>query len=71
MQKASNHNLLFVDDEPSITKALKRLFRPQKYRIYTADSGQAGLEILAAKNAKISLIISDQRMPQMTGAEFL
>ena len=65
------HTLLFVDDEVAITKALKRLFRQEKHRILTATSGSEGLEIIKNGNEQISLIVSDQRMPQMSGAEFL
>ncbi len=61
--------LLFVDDEPNIVSSLKRLVRKDGYKILTANSGQEGLEILA-KN-KVDVIISDQRMPGMTGVEFL
>ncbi|AEG00473.1 HD domain-containing phosphohydrolase [Methylomonas methanica] len=62
-------NLLFVDDEPNILKSLKRLFRGAEYNIFLAENGEAGLEILT--NNPIDLIISDMRMPQMDGAEFL
>lgn len=65
------HLLLFVDDEESITKSLQRLFRKEGYEIYTASSGQEGLERLKEVGKSFSLIISDQRMPGMTGAEFL
>jgi response regulator RpfG family c-di-GMP phosphodiesterase len=61
--------LLFVDDEPGILSSLRRLFRPQGYRIYIAESGAAGLEILAKES--IDLVISDMRMPEMDGATFL
>ncbi len=61
--------LLFVDDEPNILKSLQRLFRSADYIIYTAESGVTGLEIL--KQQAIDVIISDMRMPQMNGAEFL
>ncbi len=61
--------LLFVDDEANILSALKRLFRPLGYRIFTAESGPDGLEIL--QREKIDLVISDMRMPHMTGAQFL
>ena len=62
-------NLLFVDDEPNVLKALKRLFRNTDFNIHLAESGQAGLTIL--QQQPIDLIISDMRMPQMDGAEFL
>lgn len=61
--------LLFVDDEPSILSALRRLFRPHGYRILIAESGAAGLAIL--EQEAVDLIISDMRMPEMDGATFL
>jgi EAL domain-containing protein (putative c-di-GMP-specific phosphodiesterase class I)/CheY-like chemotaxis protein len=61
--------LLLVDDEPSILASLKRLLRGDGYRILTAHSGQAGLDVLAAH--PVDVIVSDQRMPGMTGVEFL
>jgi len=65
----SQQTVLFVDDEPNILSALKRLFRPQGYQIFTAESGAAGLEIISQN--KIDLVISDMRMPEMNGAQFL
>ncbi|MDY6951778.1 MAG: response regulator [Thermodesulfobacteriota bacterium] len=65
------HSLLFVDDEGPITKALQRLFRKERYDIYTAASGREGLERLKEVGKPFSLIISDQRMPEMSGAQFL
>ena len=61
--------LLFVDDEPSILSALRRLFRPHGYRILIAESGAAGLAIL--EQEAVDLNISDMRMPEMDGATFL
>jgi len=61
--------LLLVDDEPNIVSALKRLFRRDGYVILTAHSGTEGLALLA--NHKVDIIVSDQRMPGMTGVEFL
>lgn len=61
--------LLFVDDEPSILSALRRLCRPQGYRILTAESGAAALEVL--ENETVDLVVSDMRMPQMDGAQLL
>jgi adenylate cyclase len=61
--------VLVVDDEAGILSALKRLFRPVGYKVLTAESGAAALEILAAEH--VDLIISDMRMPGMTGAQFL
>ena len=63
------HTLLLVDDEENILHALRRVFRRMDCRILTAPSGPVGLELVRA-NA-VSLVISDQRMPEMIGAEFL
>ncbi len=71
MDKKHEHIILFVDDEQSILNALKRLFRKTGYQILTASSGREGLERLKEVEKPVSLIISDQRMPEMTGAQFL
>lgn len=61
--------LLLVDDEPNILSALTRLLRRDGYRILRATSGAEGLELLSQFH--VAVIISDQRMPEMTGVEFL
>ncbi len=61
-------NILYVDDEKNNLISFKAVFRI-KYQIYTALSGPEAIEILD-KN-KIHIIITDQRMPEMTGVEFL
>jgi len=61
--------LLVVDDEENILSALKRVLRREGYRTLTAGSGAQGLAILAAN--EVDVIVSDQRMPVMTGVEFL
>ena len=65
----ATHTVLFVDDEENILKALSRVFRREGYRLLTATSGREGLELLQAN--PVALIVSDQRMPEMLGAEFL
>ena len=62
------HGLLIVDDEVEILNSLRRIFRRQ-WHVFTADNAQNALEIV--KNSSIAVVISDQRMPQMTGTEFL
>lgn len=63
--------ILLVDDEVNITKALRRLLMDvDEYDIYTVNSGQEGLELLA-EEPDVGVIVSDQRMPEMTGVEFL
>ncbi|VVC84194.1 response regulator [Sideroxydans sp. CL21] len=61
--------LLLVDDEDNIVSALVRLLRRDGYLILRANSGEAGLDLLAQN--EVGVIISDQRMPGMTGVEFL
>lgn len=61
--------LLLVDDEPSVLSALQRALRPDGYRLLTATSGAEALEILSRET--VAVIVSDQRMPRMAGAEFL
>jgi response regulator RpfG family c-di-GMP phosphodiesterase len=67
----NQHTLLLVDDEKAITRALQRLFRKEGYKILTAESGSEGLQKLEQSSESVSLIISDQRMPEMNGAQFL
>lgn len=61
--------LLFVDDEVNILGALKRLFRPLGYTILTAESGAEALALLEKQS--VDLVVSDMRMPQMSGDELL
>jgi DNA-binding NtrC family response regulator len=62
--------ILIVDDEPDVLNSLLRLFRRESFSVFCAASGQEGLEMLSVLN-NVALIISDQRMPGMDGAEFL
>jgi EAL domain-containing protein (putative c-di-GMP-specific phosphodiesterase class I)/FixJ family two-component response regulator/GGDEF domain-containing protein len=68
-QQQRRRRLLLVDDEANIVAALKRLLRPDHYEIYTANDGQQGLDVLAEH--AVDVIVSDQRMPGMLGADFL
>ncbi len=61
--------ILFVDDEPHVMSALKRALRREPYEIFSADSAAAGLKILALHD--ISVVVSDEQMPGMSGSEFL
>jgi diguanylate cyclase (GGDEF)-like protein/PAS domain S-box-containing protein len=65
----SNRTLLIVDDETNILAALRRLLRHDGYRILTAENGHQALELLAQN--EVQVVISDQRMPEMTGTDFL
>lgn len=66
----SAHTVLLVDDEVNNLQLLKRTLRG-KYNILTATNGKEGLEVLENNLDKISLIVSDHKMPVMEGTEFL
>lgn len=61
-------SVLYVDDEENNLISFRATFR-LKYKVYTAISGLDAIQIV--KEKPIDIIISDQRMPQMTGVEFL
>jgi response regulator RpfG family c-di-GMP phosphodiesterase len=60
--------LLYVDDEAHNLTSLKATFRKQ-FEVHIAESGAEGLEIV--KKEDLHIILTDQRMPNMTGIEFL
>lgn len=60
-------SILYIDDEPHNLTAFKATFR-RSYNIYTAESAEEGRKIL--ESHEIHIILSDQRMPKMTGIEF-
>lgn len=62
-------HLLLVDDEPNVLSSLQRCLRREGYVIHLANSGAEALEHLQAH--PISVVVSDQRMPSMTGSELL
>lgn len=62
--------ILLVDDEENNLQLLKRTLRG-KYDILTASDGKKALDVVSEHGDDISLIISDQRMPEMSGIEFL
>ena len=62
------HKLLILDDELEILNSLKRVFR-KSYDVVCCDNGEEALDEL--KKTQFAVIVSDMRMPQMSGAEFL
>ncbi len=68
-QKEEHFSLLFVDDEEGILKALKRVFLDENYYIHLAGNAEEALEIMGRE--KIHLVISDYKMPGLTGAQLL
>jgi DNA-binding NtrC family response regulator len=63
-----NYKIMIVDDEPANLRTLERLFRAD-YQVVTAPSGAEALALLEQHD--VALLISDQRMPAMTGTELM
>jgi response regulator RpfG family c-di-GMP phosphodiesterase len=62
-------SVLAVDDEPNIVSALRRTLRSKGFTVHTALGGAEGLKVLQSQ--PVDAIISDMRMPEMNGAQFL
>src|SRR5688572_2052721 len=62
------HSILVVDDEPDVVRSVKDLLRLD-YMVYCATSAAEGMQLLA--DNPIDVVMTDQRMPEMTGVEFL
>ena len=65
----SIHTVLVVDDDKTILEIITQALQYDGYAVITAENGESGLEKLAEHN--IQLVISDQKMPGMTGLDFL
>lgn len=61
--------ILFVDDEREVTRGIRLALRKEPFKVLTANSAKDGLALL--EKEPISIVISDERMPEMGGAEFL
>src|SRR3954465_5669856 len=76
-QPAIRPALLTVDDDPQVLRAIERDLRRhfgREYRVVGADSGDAALDALdelQRREEPVALLLADQRMPHMTGVEFL
>ena len=64
------YKILLVDDEVSILRSLTRLLRQDRYEILTAESGKEAIEILRSQE-DLAVIVSDQYMPEINGAQVL
>ena len=69
VERRKKAKMLVVDDEPDNLDLLYRTFR-RDFNVLKAESGIQALEVLAAEG-EVAVIISDQRMPEMKGTEFL
>lgn len=70
LHSGEKHTILIVDDEENNLQLLKRTLRGD-YNILTARNGLEALDIVKEFGDKISLIVSDQKMPEMEGTDFL
>lgn len=68
MEHAQQH-LLLVDDEENVLRSLQRVLRRDGYTLHMADSADKAFEVLAQQ--PIDVVLSDHRMPEQTGTEFL
>jgi len=66
--KKETYNILYVDDEENNLNSFRAALR-RDYNVFTALSGEEGMEILAKND--IHVVVTDQRMPHMTGVQFL
>jgi DNA-binding NtrC family response regulator len=69
MNAAARAAVLFVDDEPAVLEGFRDAFRREAFEVVTAESALTALEILAAR--RIDVVVSDECMPQLSGADFL
>ena len=69
VEGAERFTLLFVDDEESVLHALRRIFLEENYEIRIARAAEDAIRIL--EEEKVHLVVTDHRMPGMTGAQFL
>ncbi len=68
MRSIAKHTLLIVDDEPDVCDSVHDLLR-REFRVLKAHSGQEGFRMM--QEEEIHIIMTDQRMPQVTGVELL
>ncbi len=71
MAEKFDHTVLIVDDEEQVGKSLGRLMKSIGSKYVYMESGQAALDYMKTVDKPFSLILSDQRMPQMEGSVFL
>lgn len=63
------HLVVVLDDDPRVLAALRRVFREESLDLLASEGPRQALEWIRAR--PVSLVITDQRMPEMTGVEFL
>ena len=68
---ANGLHILAIDNEPSVTTSLGWVFGPPRYQLNTVASGAAALAAIDAADQPFDVIIVDQKMPNLTGAELV
>jgi len=68
MEQKPEYNILYVDDEINNLNSFRAALR-RYYNVFTAESGEEGIEIISKND--IHVVVTDQRMPNMTGVQFL
>jgi len=68
-QQGAGEHVLVVDDEPGLLRAVAGLLRHLGYRVTATDDSAAALDLLNAGPHRFDLVLTDQTMPAMTGAE--
>jgi DNA-binding NtrC family response regulator len=63
--------VLFVDDDEAFLRSVRRAISRHGYQVLTASSGEEGLTALQSRGFTIDIVVSDDQMPGMAGAEFL
>ena len=65
------HRILVVDDEPALCELLARMVRDAGYVVVTACGGVAGLDLISRAAESFDLVVTDSRMPGMSGCDFI
>jgi DNA-binding NtrC family response regulator len=63
--------LLFIDDEEGVRRSVERALKNEPYTVYTAEDGETGIRLFQENLSKISIVISDYKMPGPDGLETL
>jgi CheY-like chemotaxis protein len=63
--------ILVVDDEPALCELLARMLRDAGYVVVKACGGVAGLDLISRAAESFDLVVTDSRMPGMSGTEFI
>lgn len=71
MAKGQYGSVLLVDDEPSVVEMVGRLLRRAGYEVFSADTGEGGIETYRRHQQKIGCVLLDLTLPDLDGAAIL